>query len=189
MSTFEYLAVLVSIIIGLAVAHLLQAIGRVISDPRGEKLYWIHTLWVCQTLTFLIYFWWFELGYRNVERWSAPLYVFVVGYATVLYLTSVVIVPLKPQPDYEEYFFARRRWIFGFILLALLLDQLDTFMKPMGPGAAAVDADRSTVMVPLYVAAFGTAMVTKNRMYHAVLAIVWFCLTATGLWFRPEAGG
>jgi len=67
MDTFEYLAVLVSIIVGLGVAHILLAVGRIISEPGQEKPYWIHAIWVLNAFLYLLYFWWFQLRYRSVE--------------------------------------------------------------------------------------------------------------------------
>ena len=124
MDTFEYLAVLVSIVVGLGVTHILSAVGRLISRPSEQKLFWVHSLWMLYALLALVYFWWFELGFSGVREWTGTLYAFVVGYAIALYLFSAIIVPDDPPPDYRAYYFSRRHWILGFWLVLQAIDLL-----------------------------------------------------------------
>ncbi len=190
MDTYEYLAVLNSIIVGLAVAHVLQAVGRVISQPEKQRLFWIHSVWVLFVLANLIFFWWFQLGYRSIVEWTSPLYVFVILYATMLYLTAVVVVPYEVQADYREYFFARRRWIFGFIWGLSIIDQVDTWMKP--------DPDRDLAFGDVWVMTLGLnlllagvwiyAMRTKKVWFHGALAVLWTLYLMAGLLTSPERG-
>jgi hypothetical protein len=185
--TFEYIAVLVSIIVGLSVTHVLQAIGRVISRPDAQRLFWVHSVWVLATLVYLVFFWWFELGFRATEQWSAPLYAFVVAYAIVLYLMSVVVVPIEPEPDYREYFFSRRRWIYGFVFLTIPLDLVDTLLKPESAG---LDLALGPIAVVILVAA-GICVaggISKNTWLHGVLAILWLMLNTLTLLSRAEPG-
>ncbi len=46
MDIFDYVMVLASVIIGLAVTHLLQGVGRVVKHPSEYRPYWIHLRWV-----------------------------------------------------------------------------------------------------------------------------------------------
>ena len=46
MDIFEYVAVLVSIIIGLGMAHLLRGLVRIIQHPGRHPAYWVHLGWV-----------------------------------------------------------------------------------------------------------------------------------------------
>ena len=57
MTTFEYIAVLLSVIVGLGLTHLLGAVARLIHHPGRYKLYWIHLFWAWYVFVYLLYFW------------------------------------------------------------------------------------------------------------------------------------
>ena len=42
MDLFEYIAVLTSIIIGLAITHILRGVARLIQHPDTNRIYWVH---------------------------------------------------------------------------------------------------------------------------------------------------
>ena len=46
MEFFNYVMVLASVIVGLAVAHLLQGVAKMVQEPDRKKLYWVHLLWI-----------------------------------------------------------------------------------------------------------------------------------------------
>ena len=53
MSIFEYIMVLVSIIIGLGITHILKNIALLI-QLKDIKFYWIHTIW-CINIFFMLF--------------------------------------------------------------------------------------------------------------------------------------
>lgn len=58
MTEFEYVAVLVSLILGLGITHLLAGVGRTI-HRRGElRLDAVHTLWTATAFLVLVLNWW-----------------------------------------------------------------------------------------------------------------------------------
>lgn len=189
LDTFEYLSVLVSVVAGLAVVHILQGVGRLIASPAKEKLYWAHSLWVIQSLLFLFNFWWFQLGYRPVEQWSSALFLFVLIYAIALYLQCVIIMPERPQADYEEYFFSRRAWFFGILFTVFTLDFVDTYLKPEGVLPRDLPGVEALVIQWLFLAAMcGTAIYTRKRWFHGLFAVLMFASTLANLLGRPEPG-
>ena len=100
MTTFEYLAVLISIIVGLGITHLLGGVARFIHYPDRYKFFWIHLVWVWFVFIYLLYFWWSQLWMNTVEEWNTYLYAFLVLYSVLLYLLCVIITP----PDAPEGF-------------------------------------------------------------------------------------
>ena len=64
LSPFEYIFVLVSIIIGLGITHLLTGLARLIQDPSKAKVYWVHLIWVFWQFLMMAFIWWFEFGFR-----------------------------------------------------------------------------------------------------------------------------
>ena len=80
MTTFEYIAVLVSIIVGLSLTHLLGGVGRIIGNPGCAKVYWVHLVWTLYAFVYLVAFWWWEYQLSTVEVWTVQLYLFLVLY-------------------------------------------------------------------------------------------------------------
>lgn len=131
MTTFEYLSVFISIVVGLGVVHVLGGVGMLL-NRRAERTYWVHTTWVVFLVFWLPYFWWFTFDWRRVDTWTFPLFMFVVAYAMLSYLVTVVLVPTDPPDvaDLEAYFFRVRPRFFMLLVLMNFADLLDAFLKP-----------------------------------------------------------
>jgi len=90
----------------------------------------------------------------------------------VLYLICAVLMPseLGNYADYRAYYFSRRRWLFGLLLLFSIMDFIDSATKGWAHLAAlgwpyyAVVATRSALLVG--------AMKTRNANYHIVVVLV-----------------
>jgi hypothetical protein len=136
MGSFEYVMVLVSIVIGLAVTHLLNALATAVHRIRGHgeplRLEAVYVLWVGAVLIWLISFWWWEFKFQEIEsHWSFGLYLFVVSYAVALFLLAAVLVPSRMAGvnDSYAYFMDGRKWFFWGLLLVIALDTVDSFLK------------------------------------------------------------
>jgi hypothetical protein len=171
MTEFEYVAVLISIVVGLGITHLLAGVGRLIGRPGSAKAYWVHLLWVFFVFLWLVQFWWWEFGFSEVEVWRFELFFFIIVYAVLLYLVCVVLMPRQfPEGgDYRDHYYARRRWFFGLLILVYVVDVLDTLLK---------GADYFTsrpidyfVATAALVALNAIAMFSANARFHGALAI------------------
>jgi hypothetical protein len=136
MSAFEYVMVLVSIVIALAIAHLLTALAEGVHRYRGHgepiKLDAVFLLWVGFVLIWLVSFWWWEFKFQEVAvEWSYGLYIFVISYAIVLFMLAEILVPhrMRGVSDSYAYFMEGRKWFFGTLLLMQAFDVVDTFLK------------------------------------------------------------
>lgn len=84
MSAFEYVMVLVSIVVALSIAHLLTALATGVHRFRGLgepiKLDSVFMLWVDFVLIWLVSFWWWEFKFQEILiEWSYDMYLFVLG--------------------------------------------------------------------------------------------------------------
>ena len=75
MEQFEYVMVLVSIIVALAITHLLMAIAETIHRIRGLgepiKLDIVYSLWIGYVFIWLVSFWWWEFKFQETAvKWS-----------------------------------------------------------------------------------------------------------------------
>ncbi|TDK18868.1 hypothetical protein E2F46_17150 [Luteimonas aestuarii] len=168
---FFHIRVLMGIVVGLAFTHLLRGLARMIEAPGERRVYWVHLVWVASMLLFLVHFWWWEFGLSGIVRWRFDMYVFITGYALLLYLLCALVLPerMADHSDYRDYFYSRRRWFFGALALAYLVDFGDTWMK----GAAYFHAFGNEYVVRniAYIVASLVAIATRNPVYHGTFAV------------------
>ena len=180
MSTFEFVTVLLSIVVGLGITRLLGGLGRAI-EIRGQfKGYWVQTLWSVNIGMWFLVFWWVVVfSYQGLERWVFINFIHLLLYATLLYLQSVLIIPrdLKPGTDLEEHFFKVRPWFFAFAALTSLVELIDSFMHGL---------DNLLSFGPIYLLMQTGGVVfslvaarTTNRRFHAVWSVVCFVTITT----------
>lgn len=87
MTQFEYLAVLVSILIGLGIAELMISWGRLLQRRAQVRFSALHAFWSIFTLLIAVQYWWGFWNFRTVEDWS-------LGYLLILVLPGVSFVLL-----------------------------------------------------------------------------------------------
>ena len=128
--------VLISIIVGLGIAHVLLGVGGLI-DRRSSsgpklRLSLTHGAWLAFTFAWLVHFWWWEFRFSELNpEWTLELYLFLVTYATGLFLLAVILVPRTWDgvESLDEYFLSRRVWFYSVLLAVVGLDIIDSLLK------------------------------------------------------------
>ena len=70
MDQFNYLAVLISIILGLGITQLLSGVGRLLQARGHVRLYWPTLAWVAVLLVVHVQTWWAMFGLRTLQTWT-----------------------------------------------------------------------------------------------------------------------
>lgn len=171
MTEFEYIAVLISIVVGLGITHLLAGVGRLIGRPGGARAYWVHLLWVFCVFLYLVQFWWWEFSLSEVETWRFELYFFLIVYAVLLYLLCVILMPheFPDGGDFRDHYYARRRWFFGLFVLVYVIDVFDTLLK--GTDHFMTRPLYYFVSTAVYIALCVVAMFWSNARFHGAFAV------------------
>lgn len=172
MEMFDYVVVITSIIIGLAIAHLLQGLARIIQHPGRRPVYWVHLVWVAYLFLNAVFWWWWEYRLREVGTWTFELYFFVLTYAFVIYLSCALLFPedFHEYAGFKDYFYSRRRWFFGLLALWQVIDLGDTWFKGADYFASLGLEYPIATGVLLALALIGT--VTRNERFHASYAVL-----------------
>lgn len=136
MDQFEYIMVLVSIIVGLGIAHILLGVGQIIDRVASVKspirFSLAYFAWLAYIFNWLVLFWWWEFRFGEfVVEWSIGLYLFLVLYAVLLFLLASVLVPRSwdPVEDLGTFLVQRRFWFYSLFLAASAVDVADTVLK------------------------------------------------------------
>lgn len=92
MTTFEFVSVLLSIVVSLAFAHLLTGIARLIQS-KVARISWVYIGWIGIFLFCCVDYWFSLWQARTTALWSLGYVAFWLLLATALYLTSWLVVP------------------------------------------------------------------------------------------------
>ena len=175
MSLFEFLMVLLSIIIGLGLAEILQGIARQIRNRDSVSGYWVHAVAVCLVFVALLQQWWEIWGLQNYSGWSFLGLLMMLTGPIGLFLISYL---LFPQPvkgaNYREHYYGPMRPVWW---IAVLTVTLATLFRPIVFGEELFTIDNATSLIGFV--GFTVLALSKNRTVHALLvpalfvAILW----------------
>jgi hypothetical protein len=172
MDPFTHIKSVIAVVLGLSLAHLIQASLNLVLHPAKKKPYWIHALWVFYVFLMILHFWWWEYNLTGIKVWSFLEYIFVTLYIINFYAIAYVTFPnniADYEDSYEIYFYSRKKWFFGFLGFSFLLDIVDTLIK--GKQYFLHSGLIYDVRVVLHVLLCLLAMRINNRKFHAALVI------------------
>ncbi len=125
MSTFEYLSVLLSIIVGVGITHMIMGLGRLVSHASGRRIYWVHLLWTLNIALYLVVYWWWAINLRTLDEWSFLPFLVVLLEPSLLCLAGAILYPVSMPPDleYKTHFYRSRRAFFS-VIVAISVSEL-----------------------------------------------------------------
>ena len=175
MSLFEFLMVLLSIIIGLGLAEILRGIARHIRNRDSASGYWVHAITVCLVFVALLQQWWEIWGLQSYSGWSFLGLLMMLTGPIGLFLISYLLFPQPAKgADYREYYYGPMRPVWW---IAVLTVTLATLFRPIVFGEKLFAIDNASSLFGFV--GFTVLALSKNRTVHAVLvpalfaAILW----------------
>ena len=132
MTTFEYLAVLFSVVVGLAVTQTLRGLLRIVQHRGTMRIYWPLLIWTAAILQWAVFFWWFSaFGLAQLEEWHLPILLFVLAYSSALYFLLGLLHPDDAGANFDmrAHFEENQVWFFGVFLGLGVLDVVDLWFK------------------------------------------------------------
>lgn len=174
---FDYFAVLVSVIFGLALTHILRGFGRILQLRGRCRIYVPHMIWTIGVAQWVLAAWWGMFWWRNLSDWTFAGFLFIAVYSTCFFLWSYMLYPheIPEGMDFEESFFQDRQPFFALLLVCALVDIPEVLVKaPLG--LRAVPGGYPLVIgIPIVIAIVG--LVSANRRVHRWLPVVFVAHT------------
>ena len=93
MTEFEYLSVLVSIIIGLGLTHVLTGAARLIQRRDVVRWYAPTLIWLALTFLILVQIWWAAYDSRNDTHWQFFDFLSFLLIPVLSYMLAYLLVP------------------------------------------------------------------------------------------------
>ena len=179
MGAFEYLSVLISIILALGMTRVLAGVGEMLQARSRRHIYWVHAVWIVNLFLYLVIAWWIFYRWRDQQPWNFYLFLFVLISPTILYLASLLLFPREADVetiiDYKAHYYANHRAFFILFALFIPVDIVDSLLKGV-PHFLSLGPIYFLSGV-LYFAGLLTAAVTRNERYHEFYAIFFLIQT------------
>ena len=116
MDEFGYLSVLVSVIIGLAVAQILKGFRGLLLSRACARIYWPVIGWAALLLLICFQSWWAMFELRHYQTWTFAAFAVVLLQTILTYMLAGLVFPDffgEGNIDLRENFYAHRVWFFG----------------------------------------------------------------------------
>lgn len=130
MTPFEYVTVLISIVLGLGITQIVTGVADLIQQWSRIKIFWPHLL-----LIFLVFFlhiqeWWILYSLKDTTEWRLPVFLFTILYPIHLFILARILFPpdYSSAVDLESFYFANYRRFFLVIGILALLSILDNLL-------------------------------------------------------------
>lgn len=123
-SAFEYVTVLISIILGLGITQILTGIADLIHKSHRVKIYWPHILWILFVLVLHIQEWWVTYELKTYQPWRLPTFLFIMAYPVNLFVLARMLFPYKLKGkviDLKAFYFGHYRKIFLIFIISAIL--------------------------------------------------------------------
>src|SRR5438309_5308505 len=128
MSSFEFIAALMSIIIGLGVTNLLAGAGRAFYRRKENPLDEVHIVLTLATLLLLVLQWWVTFKWNTEVVWSFDRFLVLIVWTITLYMLTVFLYPpdLSEAEEHLRRFQSNRAGYYSAFILMCALDIAQT---------------------------------------------------------------
>lgn len=175
MNLFEFLMILLSLIVGLGLAEILSGIAKSLKSNGSREIPWTHGAATAAVFIGLLQTFWESWGLRTVEVWSFPAMLLMLGSPICLYLMAYILFPeQKKLAGLDDHYFEQARLIWPLAGLTVIIG---TLFRPIAFGDPLWVIDNVSGIPILVVCAVLT--VTRSRIAHHILVPV---VLASVLW-------
>jgi hypothetical protein len=124
MTPFEYVTVLISIILGLGITQIVTGVADIIHQWNNMKIYWPHTLWMVLVFVMHIHEWWYTYDLKHHQTWYLISFLFVILYPINLFVLARILFPfgsMEAETDFKEFYFNNYRKFFLMVIILVSL--------------------------------------------------------------------
>ncbi len=175
MSPFEFVTVFCSLIVGLALSHILRAVSDLYEIRERVKMYWLNTLWVITVTMWPIFTWWglWKLS-LNLQDWHYVQYWFLVTNLASIYFFTTLVLPKATDEgliDLEDHYYSVHKAFFSIVAFSLFSS---VAVNHSLFGEEMISA--MTIMPFIVGCAAVAAVFTDSRLYHKIIGIFMFLM-------------
>lgn len=174
MDLFEFLMILLSIIVGLGITEILSGVARSMKMHGMRAFSWTHGAAAAAVFLGLLQTFWESWGLRSIETWSFPAMLLMLGSPICLFLIAHVLFPeSESRRSLDDHYYDRARLIWVVAGATVIIG---TLFRPLAFGMPLFVVDNLSGIPTLAVCAVLSAV--KHRRVHHVLVPVLLALIA-----------
>jgi hypothetical protein len=182
---FDYFAVLISVILGLALIHPLRGLAKLIQMRHEITHSWVHIVWTFNVIIYVLGIWAGMFWWRGLQELTIEWFFFLIGYAILQFMWAAMLYPpeFSRGMDFQNYFLSNRYWFFGIQLAVVLTDIPETLVK----GAKHLRAvpKEYPLLISALLAISVVALLSSKRQVQGLLGITWLLVILGYLFFIP----
>lgn len=132
MTAFDYLTILISIVLGLAIANVLTRIATVITARERVDFYWPPVAWAIWLFFIAVQHWWAFWGERHTAQWTFGIFWLQLLVPVDMFVLSALVLPERDENgklDLADWYFRNRTWFFAFMFFLPALSILEEFAR------------------------------------------------------------
>ncbi len=123
MSQFEYLAVFISIIFGISLAHVLTGVLRSLYKGIIDD---IHLVLTAYFFVVLLINWWTAYSWQSEEVWTFDLFLVVILWSVAHLVAAITLYPPQTAGDSTPLEFRRNWFLWAGVIGTSLMDVIQT---------------------------------------------------------------
>jgi len=132
LSTFEFVTVLMSIVVGLGIARILSGFSSLLEHRRDINVDWLTIIWAVNVLGYHLLYWWIVVNnWRFLSEWTFSRFGSLFLYGVLIFFCASLILPrqLTAGMDLKARFETIRKPFFTLWFLVMCSELLDSLQK------------------------------------------------------------
>ena len=131
MGEFEFISVLISLIVGLGITNLLSGAGRAFYRRHKSPIDEVHMVLTVVTLLILVLNWWVTFSWRAETNWTYEKFLVLIIWMVSLFMLTIFLYPpdLSEAEEHRDIWLHNRVGYYGAFVAMCLFDILQTAMR------------------------------------------------------------
>lgn len=183
MSPFEYIVVLISIILGLGITTILTGLAELIRFRKNQSFYLPYFSWVVVVFVLHIQDWWATYELRHQQSWALPGFLLIIAYPIGLYLLAHLMFPKSFKKISTQHFYqANYKLIYRMVAILAVIALATNLLIEMKPFQTQI----VQVLVLIICTTISLLPPIKSEWIHSTLAILFLVWLAGALYFVQD---
>lgn len=169
-SAFEYVTILISIILGLGITQLLSSVAETFYNSKKVVFYFPHTIWVAVILFLHIQEWFIIYEMKDYPLWKLTTFLFIILYPITLFIISKFLFPAGENEEtinLKNYYFDNFKKIFYLFCFCIILSVLFNIYFLDLP-----ITQQLLLLIPFFIFLGMAVSGSKNEWLHKFIAIL-----------------
>jgi len=169
MNLFEFLMILLSLIVGLGLAEILSGVARSLKAKDTRGFSWAHSATTLTVFVGLLQTFWESWGLAAIDTWSFPAMLLMLGSPICLFLIAHLMFPERESSvNLDDYYFDRAGLIWALAGLTVIVG---TLFRPLAFGMPLWVFDNLSA-IPTLAACALLSFVHSRALHRLVVPII-----------------